>query len=100
MDQDAYWVLCEFPKGRFWIERDQGRMDWDSTADDLVSGEIPIECLIEVRRAWTLEDVTREMVREVSDRLAHSGAELEHEQYLGIEKHLGTRIARAFRRAA
>jgi hypothetical protein len=95
-----YFVLCDFGAkvGRSWIARDPAAMDWQSTVDDIASGQI--EDMIEVREASTWADVTRDIAWDVSDQWAHAGESLKDNRYSFIEQHLGTRAARSFVRAA
>lgn len=94
-----FFVLCDFGKlGREWIARDPGAMDWQSTVENIASGEI--NGMIEVREAGTWADKTREAAQAVSTKLARSGEPLSYDQYSFVELHLGTRAARSFLRAA
>lgn len=96
----TYFVLCDFGAklGREWIARDPASMDWQSTVEDIASGEI--SGMIEVREAGTWADKTREVALAVSTKLAHSGEPLSYDQYSFVELHLGTRAARSFLRVA
>jgi len=95
-----YFVLVDrgVGIGRSWIERDPASMDWQSTVEDVASGEI--EGMIEVREAATWADVTRDVALAVSTMWAHEGEPLSYEQYSFVEHQLGTRAARSFVRAA
>lgn len=93
-----FFVLVDFGSkiGRAWIERDPASMDWQSTVDDLASGEI--SGMIEVREAAGWVDVTRDVALAVSTKWAHGGEPLGENSYAFVEAHLGTRAARSFLR--
>lgn len=95
--QRDYFIQCQFRSGRSWVERDIARTDWQSTVEDIASGEV--KDVVEVREAWTGRDVTRDAMEAVATEWANRDEPLSYEQYAAIELALGTRIARGFLRA-
>jgi len=99
MAEQIYFVQVQGKSGRYWLERDPASMDFNSTVEDIASGQIEdLVKVLEVDDEVAAWDVTAKIARAVMTKWAHEGEPLTHAQYSFVELHVGTRAARGFLR--
>jgi hypothetical protein len=94
MANPIYLVICGNAIPEYSPERELKDMTWDGTVNDIASMQFP--GLARVIEIGSGKDVTKDMLKVVTDRWALQGEPLSSPQYDFVEQHCGTAFARKF----